>query len=258
VRAKLGNREPIFVFARKAPSRASTDFVMPHWLPGYVRLHSRIDVAIENAARFRAAPTTLLAGFDWLPFVDVTRYFPVDTENNSLVIWSRHEQPFLVKRVTDQRKTDALLRLHHNCGTHGQAREFSLTLPRSDVDEVVALLAQDFDIEPARIHVRENNKKTNILRIRKSLPFLRMVKALLARQRQAHEAASTVTCTACGRSIRATKDGRPRRHFSHNRRLHRVAAIPCKEPEKEKACAAFAAQAFFQPDVSRIKSLKGQ
>jgi hypothetical protein len=115
---------PIFAFLRRAPSRTSVDLCLPRWHFSTLAFGVEIEVAIEDAIPYRARGDA--AAFDWLPYVDESRYFPT-TEGNLLALQSRYEAPFFLQRSTPLEATYWLLGFYQAEGSKSQgAPDFML------------------------------------------------------------------------------------------------------------------------------------
>jgi len=88
-------RTPVFVVARFPPSRPSVTCTLPTWAFGDLQPGTTIEARIEDAVPYRARTSTQ-KGFDWLPLMD-SDYLATD-DGDDLIIHSRHEEPFRLKR----------------------------------------------------------------------------------------------------------------------------------------------------------------
>ena len=211
VRVRFGSTPWRFGYLRRAPSRPSSQIAVPTTLgfpPG-----DEIYVEIEPAEPYRARTWTEREGFDWLPFVD-ERYFPTETIDGKLILHSRYEEPFVMRRVTPIEETYRLLGWYQAEGSKSDnAPDFTFAntnvaaikhyvdlienafwIPRERMSlEVLRHLNDDpkkirakyealgVEIVSERARPRETGDDAGIFHVRKSLPFLRMICAAIDR-----------------------------------------------------------------------------
>ncbi len=160
-RLHVTERPPVFAVARFPLSRPSVTCTLPAWAFGDLKPGTTIEARIEDAVPYRARANTQ-EGFDWLPFVDAD-YLATD-DGEDLIIHSRHEEPFRLKRFPTPTTIAALRTL---VPQHG--RDF--TIART-LDNVRATL-ENAGIARARVRIQNG-----VLRVHRSAPLVRLIRKL--------------------------------------------------------------------------------
>jgi hypothetical protein len=212
VRTRVNDGEWFFAWARRPPSRNSVDVGLTQRLFPLSLAGNEIDVDIESAEPYRAREWTDSRGFDWLPLVDQAHYFPTETIDGKLALHNRHEEPFVMWRVTRLLETYRMLGLYQAEGSKSpDAPDFSManSNPRLLAHAVELLSAWGLDrsrlslevlrapgedpvsaravYTPVGVEIVAERVRTGaggraaVLHVRKSMPLSRLVKAALAK-----------------------------------------------------------------------------
>lgn len=126
VRMRVAGGDPFFAMSRRTQSRNSVDIALPHWCVSRKLLGETVSAELEDAKPYRARAWTDQKGFDWLPFVRDEHYFPTETVDGKLLLHSRHESPYTIRRVTPLIETYRVLGFYQAEGSKsGTAADFS-------------------------------------------------------------------------------------------------------------------------------------
>lgn len=134
VRMRIGGGDPFFVMSRRTQSRNSVDIALPHWCVSRKLLGKTVSAELEEAEPYRARAWTDRKGFDWLPLVRDEHYFPTETVDGKLLLHSRHESPYTIRRVTPLIETYRVLGFYQAEGSKSStAVDFSFANSNTDV-----------------------------------------------------------------------------------------------------------------------------
>ena len=97
VRLTVPGFQAIFVEARFPPSRPSVAITLPEWAFSGLKFGDEIDVTVEDARPYRAVEAD---SDEWFHYV-TDRYFP-RYQGDTLVLHSRHEPPFKLRRYIEK------------------------------------------------------------------------------------------------------------------------------------------------------------
>ena len=84
VRLSIKGHKPVFVVARRPPSRPSVTVTLPVWAFDELKPGVLIHATVEDATPYRARQRDG-HDFDWLPYVDFDTYLPVDTTEYEVI-----------------------------------------------------------------------------------------------------------------------------------------------------------------------------
>lgn len=97
VRLSIPGFQSIFVEARFPPSRPSVAITLPEWAFSRLNFGDEIDMTVEDARPYRAVEAD---SDEWFHYV-TDRYFP-RYQGDTLVLHSRHEPPFKLRRYIEK------------------------------------------------------------------------------------------------------------------------------------------------------------
>jgi hypothetical protein len=170
VRLRIEGHAPIFVVARRPPSRPSVIVTLPVWaFGGKVTPGTSIEVMVEGATPYRARADTDEHDFDWLPYVEADTYLPVDN-GAQLQLHSRHEQPFVLDRYPNPQVVGNLCKRGIPSG-----RDYTIT--GGDVPTIKKVIQYGLGIDSDRIQV-----VGAALRVTRSQPLVRLLRAWRAKE----------------------------------------------------------------------------
>lgn len=162
VRLCVEGHEPVFVFARKPPSRLSVIVTLPTWAFGTLPVGTEVQASVQDATPYRARQRADQPPlFDWLTHVDLDAYLPVDGKRGTLQLHSRYEQPFSLLRCPDPQIVNKLCARGVPSG-----RDYTVTGP--EVAAVATLLG--------RIGVTNVQRSRTTLRVPRSQPLVRLLR----------------------------------------------------------------------------------
>lgn len=163
VRLLINGCNPVFVFTRRPPSRASVTVTLPTWAFPTIKAGRDVLVHIQDATPYRARAADPPREFDWLPYVDLETYFPT-TVGAVLGLHSRHEPPFTLRRYPDPETVEKLC-------ARGVPTGRTYTVTGNDCKQMRLLLAR-MGIAHNRI---EQQGRT--IRVQRSQPLVRLLQA---------------------------------------------------------------------------------
>ncbi len=200
--------DPVFVYGRFYACRPSVAITMVNYAFPTVQIGDLITVALEPAESLRA--TGNQGPLDWLPLVE-PMYFPTQ-EGSDLLLWSRYEEPFRLKREADPDSFWWLLGMYQAEGSKSeQAPDWTLAGANPALVAAVPVAVEALGIQRSRqfmeilhapgerpgdaekafqavcLRISATRLRSGVgghaavLHIQNSKPLLRLFKAMLAR-----------------------------------------------------------------------------